>query len=163
MKLYEGNKIHYVYIKDYDKLIGNQTSKSPHKSFHCRYCQHGLKKKHKSILDKHLSSVCLAVEGQSVKMPEAGETIKFKKHNNKFKCPYVIYGDFECLTTKTCIMSKPLVQDTKTIKYQNHKPSGFKLNVVNSITNTSKHYIYRGFDCMEKFMKQSRVLRKKLW
>ncbi len=28
-------------------------------------------------------------------------TIKFEKHNTKFYCPYVIYGDFECLTTKS--------------------------------------------------------------
>ena len=59
-------------------------------------------------------------------------------------------------------MSKPLVQDTKTVKYQNHKPSGFKLNVVNSITDTSKHYIYRGFDCMEKFYETIKTIEKEI-
>ena len=41
---------------------------------------------------------CLAVAGQSVKLPEKGETIEFKSMYRKFKCPFVIYGDFECLT-----------------------------------------------------------------
>jgi hypothetical protein len=86
-----------------------------------------------------------------VSLPLRGETIKFKNIYEKFKCPYVIYGDFECLTTKTCVMSKPNFQKTKTAKYQNHKPSGFRINVVNSITGTSDAFIYRGEDCMEKF------------
>ena len=38
----EQGKFHYVFIKDYDKLIGNQTNKGANKLFHCRYCQHGL-------------------------------------------------------------------------------------------------------------------------
>ena len=35
--------------------------------------------------------------------------------------------------------------------YQNHRPCGFMLNVVNSITNETTPYLYRGEDCMEKF------------
>jgi hypothetical protein len=136
-------------IKDYDKLIGSQTNKHNERLYHCRYCQHGYKRQ--NLLDKHLERGCNAVVGQSVSLPLRGETIKFKNKYKKFKCPYVIYGDFECLTTKTCVMSKPIIQKTKTVKYQNHKPSGFKLNVVNSITGTSDAFIYRGEDCMEQF------------
>ena len=116
--------------------------------------------KKQSNLDKHLNNGCLAVEGQNVKMPAIDETIRFKNFNNQFKAPFVIYGDFECLRTRTCIMSKPIFQDTKSVKYQNHKPSGYKLNVVNSITNTSKSYIYRGFDCMDKFDEQIKTIEK---
>ncbi len=152
-------KYHYVYIKNYDRLIGNQTNNHKEK-YHCPYCQHGFKRK--DLLDKHLERGCLAVCGQSVQLPNKGDVIEFKNHKNKFKCPYVIYGDFECLTTKTCIMSKPVVQKTKSIKYQNHKPSGFKLNVVNSITEHVETHIYRGYDCMDKFYEKIKEIETKI-
>ena len=38
--------------------------------------------------------------------------------------------------------------------YQEHKPCGYMLNVVNSIDNTSTPYLYRGGDCMDKFVEQ---------
>ena len=153
----EKGKCHYVLIKDYDKLIGNQTNKGTNKLFHCRYCQHGFKRQ--SLLDNHLERGCLAVEGQTVKLPDEGETISFKNHTRKFKCPFVIYGDFECLTTKTGCYSKP-VDPTKscTLKYQQHAPSGFKLNVVNSIRETVDTIIYRGTDCMDVFCKKIREI-----
>ena len=38
--------------------------------------------------------------------------------------------------------------------YQQHKPCGYMLNVVNRIDKTSIPYLYRGEDCMEKFIEQ---------
>ena len=149
----EKGKSHYVLIKDYDKLIGSQTNKDTNKLLHCRYCQHGFKRQ--NLLDEHLKRGCLAVEGQYVKLPDEGETISFKTHAKQFKCPFVIYGDFECLTTKTGHYSKP-VDPTKsyTTKYQQHAPSGFKLIVVNSNGEAIVTVIYRGTDCMDVFCKK---------
>lgn len=48
----------------------------------------------------HYENGCLAVEGQTKEMPEADETIQFKHHYKKLKAPFVVYADFECLTTK---------------------------------------------------------------
>jgi hypothetical protein len=106
----EKGKLHYVLIKAYDKLIGNQTNKGTNKLFHCRYCQNGFTRQ--NLLDKHLERGCLAVEGQSVKLADEGETISFQNHAKQFKRLFVIYGDFECLTTKTGCYSKPV--DTTT-------------------------------------------------
>jgi hypothetical protein len=94
----ENGKFHYVYIKDYDRLVGSQTNKSPHKLYHCRYCQHGFKRQ--DLLEQHLENGCLAVTGQSVELPKEGETISFKGHYKTFKCPFVVYADFECITGK---------------------------------------------------------------
>ena len=38
--------------------------------------------------------------------------------------------------------------------YQEHKPCGYMLNVVNRIDKTSTPYLYRGEDCMDKFIEQ---------
>ena len=40
----------------------------------------------------------MASEGQQTKMPEKDTYIEFQKHNTKLPCPFVFYGDFECLT-----------------------------------------------------------------
>ena len=69
----DSGKFHYVYVKNYNKLVGSQTNKGTNKLFHCRYCQHGFKRE--DLLQEHLTRGCLAVEGQSVKMPDEGARI----------------------------------------------------------------------------------------
>ena len=78
----EKGKFHYVLINAYDKLNGNRTNKGTNKLFHGRYCQHGFERR--NLLDKHLERGCLAVEGQSVKLPDEGETISFQNHAKQF-------------------------------------------------------------------------------
>jgi len=162
LKIYDDTgKYHYVYIKDYNKLMGSQTNKSPHKLYHCQYCQHGFKRE--SLLERHKEKGCLAITGQSVELPKKGDTIKFLYNSRKFKCPFVIYADFECLTTKTGAYSKPINPNmSSTTKYQQHKPSGFKINVVNSISETAETFIYRGEDCIDVFFKKIREIEAKL-
>ena len=43
----------------------------------------------------------MASEGQQTKMPNKDTYIEFEKHNTKLPCPFVMYGDFECLTTNS--------------------------------------------------------------
>ena len=86
------------------------------------------------------------IEGQNIKLPEKGEYFEFEKHNTKLKCPFETYGDFECLTTKSSDGIKGI--------YQHHKPCGYMLNVKNSSDNSCQPYLYRGEDCMDKFVEQ---------
>ena len=88
----------------------------------------------------------MAIEGQNIKLPKKGEYLEFEKYNTKLKCPFVIYGDFECLTTP----SSDGIKGT----YQHHKPCGYMLNVKNSVDNSCQPYLYRGEDCMDKFVEQ---------
>ena len=108
----------------------------------------------------------MAVEGQKVEMPNEDEIMVFKNHYKKIKAPFVIYADFECLTTKTgTVSTKELKTDkynsqsltkssrtqilktSKTELYQHHRPCGFMINVVNSIDNSNEPFLYRGEDC----------------
>ena len=47
-------------------------------------------------------------------MPDKDIYIEFEKHNTKLPCPFVTYGDIECLTTN----SNNGIKGT----YQEHKP-----------------------------------------
>jgi hypothetical protein len=147
-------KSHHACNKYCDALIVSQASKTTNKLHRCCYCQHGFK--NQWLPDKHLERGCLAVEGQ---LPEKGNTISFKGHYRKVKCPFAIYCDFECLTTETCSRSQPTDPNKPyTYKYQQHKPSRYKIHVVSSIEDTVETHIYRGSDCMDVFLKKIREI-----
>ena len=150
----ENANSHYVYIKNYNKLMGSQTNKTNRKKHHCRTCSHGFKSE--ELLKQHEEQGCLAVEGQEIQMLKVGATIEFKNHFKKLKAPYVIYADFECLTVPIDVKSKSI----KATSYQNHRPCGFMINVVNAITGSSEPYLYRGEDFMDKFVKKMNEVRE---
>ena len=50
----------------------------------------------------------MAVEGQQIEMPNEDDVMVFKNHYKKLKAPFVIYADFECLTTRTGTVSTKL-------------------------------------------------------
>ena len=155
---------HYVYIKDYSRLMGSQTNKTTNRMFHCRFCQKGFK--HERLLTAHTIKGCMANNVQAIEMPEEKEKMCFQKHYKKLTCPYVIYGDFECLTTLSSEGLKGVYTElSNPLKgaYQNHIPSGFMLNVVNSITDEVKPYIYRGEDCMDKFCETMNEIREEIF
>ena len=157
LKIEDEDKSHYVFIKDYNKLISSQTNNTNRKKHHCRYCLHGFKSE--DLLNKHYENGCLAVEGQKIEMPKAEETIQFKHHYKKLKAPFVIYADFECLTTKTGSVNTKI---NNTEKYQHHRPCGFMINAVNAIDGTSESHLYRGEDCMEVFTKKLMEVKVKI-
>ena len=97
----------------------------------------------------------MASEGQQTKMPDKDTYIEFEKHNTKLPCPFVIYGDFECLTTN----SNTGIKGT----YQEHKPCGYMLNVVSRIDNTCQPYLYRGEDCMKQFVEKLTEIKKDIF
>ena len=103
----------------------------------------------------------MAVEGQQVEMPNEEDIMVFKNHYKKLKASFVIYADFECLTTRTgTISSKEVKTDkytndkAKSYHYQHQRACGFMINVVNSIDNSNQPFLYRSEDCMDMFVKK---------
>ena len=101
----------------------------------------------------------MEVEGQQIEMPTPDEKLKFKHHFKKLRCPFVIYADFECLTEE---LKKPEDDEIKTYNYQEHKPCGFMLNLVNSIDNTNKELLYRGDDAVDVFCNKINEIRDEI-
>ena len=76
----------------------------------------------------------MEVEGQQIEMPTPDEHLKFKHHFKKLRCPFAVYADFECLTEE---LKKLEGDEIKTYNYQEHKPCGFMLNLVNAVDKTN--------------------------
>ena len=101
LKVYdEDNNYHYVLVKNNCRFLNCQSSSNTNKKFDCRHCLNPFQSE--KIYNKHLEKGCLASEGQQTKMPDKDTyIIEFEKHNTNLPCPFVIYGDFECLTANS--------------------------------------------------------------
>ena len=154
LRIDEDDISHYVYVKDCSRLLNSQKSKFRNKSYFCKYCHNGFGTQ--ELLNKHYEKGCMEVEGQQIEMPTPDEKLKFKHHFKKLRCPFVIYADFECLTEE---LKKPEDDEIKTYNYQEHKPCGFMLNLVNAVDNTNQEFLHRGDDAVDVFCKKINEIR----
>ena len=159
----DSGKSHYVYIRDVDKLLLRQTNKCHDRKYHCRNCLHPYTTK--SGLESHIRNGCIAIEGTRLKLPDEGTTTQFCSVYKKFKAPFTIYADFECLTTKIT-NAEPEGVKSFTNSYQKHKPSGFSIYVVSSVDSIKiPTIVFRSTDkerVAEQFVKEITKLENKL-
>ena len=89
----EENKSHYVYIKDFNRLMFNKTNNKNKKDF-CRYCLQCFSSE--NVLTEHKEN-CLVINGkQNIKLGNG--SISFKNYSKQLPpVPFKIYADFECI------------------------------------------------------------------
>ena len=162
---------HYILIKDFNRLMFNFTKHKGKKHFcrHCLQCFYS-----NESLAKHRVN-CIAINGaQAIKMPEKyidkngverTPCVYFKNYHKTLPVPFGIYADFECTTEKISSCQPPPMKKPKkgrppeersyTEKYQKHTACSFGYKVVCHYDNrySGDVVIYRGEDCIQKFMK----------
>ena len=148
----EGEKSHYVLIKNFNQFMSTFTKHHGRKHF-CLRCLHCCSSAR--VLENHKQD-CLLINGtQAIKMPEKGSKIYFKNHQKMLPVPFVIYADFEAITEKidSCI---PSDQKSYTSTYQSHKACGYGYKLVCRYDNrySKPVEIYRGEDAIDKFIVQ---------
>ena len=149
MLIEEGDKFHYTYIKDFNKLLYNQ-SKHEHRKFFCENCLTGYSTK--EFLENHKKD-CNAVCKNSIRieMPEEGKNVlKFKHFYKQQKFPFVIYTDFEAIINK--IEKDPNAKANKE-NTQLHEACSYCYIVVRNDSKTEKPVTYRGPNAAEHFLK----------
>ena len=146
----EGENKHYVLIKDFNKLMFNQT-KHEHRKHFCMHCLQCFSRE--DVLTEHKNN-CISINGeQAIKMPEKGDKVHFKNHHKQLSVPFVIYADFEAKTEKvdSC---QPNNDKSYTEAYQNHKDCGYGYKVVCCYDDkySKPVQIYRDENAVYKFM-----------
>ena len=124
--------------------------------FYCLSCLHSFRtddalKKHERLCDNH--DYC------HVKMPtEENKILKYNHGEKSLKVPFTIIADLECLLIKEqSYQNNP--EKSYTEKKAEHEPSGYSLSLICSFDATkSRHYFYRGKDCIENFCKKLKEL-----
>ena len=87
----DGDKSHYVYIKDFERFMFHKT-KNKNKKYFCKSCLQCFSSK--NVLTEHKED-CLIINGkQSVKLEKG--TIEFENYFKQIPVPFKIYAGFEC-------------------------------------------------------------------
>ena len=119
----DGNKSHYVYIKDFNRFMWNKTKKN--KKYFCKYCLQCFISERVLIGCKE---TCLKISGkQNVKLKSC--SIKLKNHFKKLVVLFRIYAAFESILER--VKSDDRNNKTSyTGKYQKQIPCCFAHKVV---------------------------------
>src|SRR5688572_17219211 len=117
----DGEKKHYCWIKNFNRLMTAQTDKSVNSMHYCKRCLIGFSRK--DSLRKHVE-YCSQHEAQKIELPEPGTMLSFKNYYRKMRVPFVVYADFESFI-KPIDTCQPDPNTSYTNKYQKHVPSSF--------------------------------------
>ena len=110
---------HYVYIKDFNRLMFNKT-KNKNKKYFCKICLQCYSSE--NVILEHEKDCSLINGGQNVKLEKG--FIEFKNFNRQIPVPFKIYADFECLLKSVdCGVDNDCFSYAR--KYQDHIPCSF--------------------------------------
>ena len=139
----EKDKSHYVFIKDFNRLMFSKTKHKDKKHF-CMSCLQNFSTK--EILNNHRKQ-CLLINGCQAVNYESG-IIKFTNYNKQIPILFKIYADTECFLKRTKIK-----EGEHTRKYQEHQPNsiGAKFVCVDH-RFTLPSIIFKGKDCINEFI-----------
>ena len=146
----DGDKWHYLYIKDFDRFMFHKT-KNKNKKWFYRSCLQCFSSE--SVLIKHKEN-CLSINGkQSVKLEKG--IIEFENYFKQIPVPFKIYADFECN-----LKSVESYEGSYSKKYQDHVPCSFAYKSICADDKFTKLIIvFRGENSAYKFIE---VILKKL-
>jgi hypothetical protein len=119
----EKGNLHYVLIKDVNRLLFSVTKRTNKKHF-CLYCFHNCSSE--ELLEKH-KETCIQVNGvQATKLPKEGTKIKFNNYKHQVPAPFLIYADFESILVpdKERKMDEPS-NESHTTRYQTHQACSY--------------------------------------
>ena len=155
MIIEDSGKTHYVWIKHFNRLLASQ-EKNNHKHY-CERCLIGFQEE--NALVKHMDD-CNGIHERAIRieMPtEKKKILKFQNHGKQLKSPWVMYADFEAITTK---IEGPMQENTVsfTQRTQLHEACGFALRAVRSDGETIGPIVYRGPDAVQKFLEEAKKL-----
>lgn len=150
---------HYVYIKDFNKLIVRQLTKDRHRITVCKRCLCFTRKlRNKNWLLEH-NLLCKNHTPVKVVLPtKERDVLKFTNTNYQYQIPIVIYADFEA----SLLPIDPAESNSETrIKYQKHEPNSFCLLLKSTLSNEhlkrfnlpTEPILYRGKKASSRFVK----------
>lgn len=152
---------HFVYIKNFNRLVASQLSKHKHAITVCKRCfgyvHKAYNKEGSKWLSEHLR-MCGKHDSAKIVLPTIGNNIlTFNKISHQYKIPIAIYADFEASLLP--VTDESASTDTQKM-YQRHEPNSYCILLKSSLSNEHlEHYalsplpkVYRGEHAAQKFL-----------
>ena len=114
--IHENKKFHYVYIKDFNRLMYNITKHKEKKWFCMRCLQHFSSE---FVLNKHKVNCLMINDKQKIELNSG--YISFKNYSKKIRVPFKIYADSECIFKKSKESNKNNGDSSWSVKIQDQK------------------------------------------
>ena len=138
----KSGKFHYTWVKNLNRLLYDQ-SKHREKKHFCERCLHGHSRE--DLLEVYKPD-CQEIDQTAVRveMPEEGKNkLTFQNHHKQLPALYIIYADFEALTTK---VEGPELDPAKsnTQRTQHHEACSYCYIVVRCDGEAEPPVVYRG-------------------
>ena len=135
---------HYVWIKDFSRLMSSSVSKDEHTLYWCYNCLCHFTKP--EVLMYHKNNGCYDNPCAKICLPSKKKAyIEYNEMmaRRQLKAPFIIYADFEALTKKV----------KKSNKYQKHIGCSYGYKIVSDYKEFTKPYkSYRGRGAVKKFI-----------
>jgi len=159
---------HYSYVKDVNKLLRKcyirDTKYSYEKTLSClncfsKFCAQG---GGKANLERHYE-LCSKNKPQAVKIPEAGSTIQFKNHLNKFQSHFIGFFDFESCHRKQefeCSKCEMVSEGDNTACHHQtltkavQEPITYSYLIMDKAGSIVYNNTYTGRDCVKRFLEE---------
>ena len=141
----QDDKLHYVFIKDFNRLMYSNR-KRKYKKYYCMHCLQDFTTE--ELLDQHKKQ-CLLINGSQAVNYES-RIIKFKNYEKQVPIIFKIYADTECFLEKT-----NSYEVEHTTQYQKHIPNsiGAKLMCTDD-RFTLPSIIFKGKNCINGFLNE---------
>ena len=153
-------KFHYTWVKNLNRLLYDQ-SKHREKIHFCERCLHGYSRE--DLLEAHKPD-CQGI-GQTavrVEMPEEGKNkLTFQNNHKQLSAPYIIYADFEALTTKVEGLELDRTK-SNTQRTQHHEACSYCYIMVRCDGETEPPAEYRGPNAAEHLLKSLKDEEQKI-
>ncbi|XP_039300696.1 uncharacterized protein LOC120355984 [Nilaparvata lugens] len=158
---------HYIFIKNFEKLVGSGKTKHEHVVSICKRCfshfddQYGETKEVK--LEKHLK-MCLLNKAVRVDLPHAKPYVKFEHVERGLKVPFVVYCDFECIL-KPVQSCTPDAAASYTVEAHKHEVMSFCVYLKQTLEYTclpTHPFTYRGRDAVKVLLNYLKGIGEKV-
>ncbi|XP_057311370.1 uncharacterized protein LOC130649159 isoform X1 [Hydractinia symbiolongicarpus] len=143
--LCEGDKRHYIAVKNLSGVLSKANSKHEHKEHYCLNCLSGFPSERKR--DEHFE-YCKNNDAVNIQLPKEGSTLTFTHGQYQLKAPFIMYADFEAFTKP-----EEIECGSSTEKVGKHIPTGFccySKYAHGEVLDPLK--LYRGDDCVPRFV-----------
>lgn len=149
---------HYCWIKHMSRLLSSQISRNFSRKYFCDRCLNYFRDRSK--LNAHTAK-CVEQNEYRIEMPtEGNHIIRFKKHENQLKVPFIVYADIETMLE---VPSSSFCKCSNTRAYQQHR--AFSIGYYFQCTYDSTKSFYksdRSEKCIEWFVKEMNDLAYKI-